>query len=204
MPKIPDRPREWEDDLEGWSEFHHWWPDSKKGPYEVRLTFAILDGRQECIGVNVRSFPLLKTKRTSRWQPQPVSTSILRSIAVGRLVDEIRDLMASETTPARYGARGELPAKEVEAIRFRWRAGVKGGRPPTYDVEHFVEVARIYNEANATNRTPTRAVARYFDVPQSTAAKWVARCRDPRLGLLPLTSRGKARGAAQAKRGRRR
>ena len=79
-----------------------------------------------------------------------------------------------------------------------WAAGQKEqwepkptGRPPMYGPEHFAKVASIYREAYAAGKTPTRVVARRFKTTEAAAAKWVAKCRT--IGLLPPTTRGKAR-----------
>ena len=83
----------------------------------------------------------------------------------------------------------DLPNPPIPAA---WASKPTGrGRPPKYGPEHFEEVARVYRGAFARNRTPTRDVARHFDVTESAAAKWVTRCRE--MGLLPTTTRGKAR-----------
>lgn len=180
--------------LEAWTRAYRGWPDRMWGPYEVGLTFALVDGRVECVGVDVRSFQQLPNERDPHdlygRPPFPITTSALRSLRLGELINEVRDEM-EEHPPERYGPRGEVPPEQLVEVRERWRTG-KGGRPPTYPLEHWVEVARVYNEANMAHRTPTRAVRRRFGISATAAAKWVARCRA--LGLLPPTSRGKARG----------
>jgi hypothetical protein len=90
-----------------------------------------------------------------------------------------------------------------ESYREAWSSERTGrGRPPKYGLDHFEDVARVYRGAFARNRTPTRGVARHFEVTESTAAKWVARCRA--LGLLPKTTRGRARIVDPPKRRRKR
>lgn len=49
--------------------------------------------------------------------------------------------------------------------------------------EHLKEVARVYQEAQANDDPPTRAVESHFAVSHSTAAKWVGAAR--RADLLP-------------------
>ncbi len=96
--------------------------------------------------------------------------------------------------------RGELSPKEKqeESERRRvafWQPKVEaaeralrnpgGGRPPLYDVDHWVKVAEVYRAAvQDGSRTPTKVVREHFvGVTKDQAAKWVARCRD--LKLLP-------------------
>lgn len=53
---------------------------------------------------------------------------------------------------------------------------------------HYEQVAEVYDEALDAGDPPTRAVAETFDVPYTTAARWVRRTRD--LGLLPPPTPG--------------
>ena len=63
-----------------------------------------------------------------------------------------------------------------------------------YGPEHYVEVARLYDEAIAQgSRAPNRYIAEKMNVRStSTVKNWVVECR--RLGLLPPTEERKARG----------
>ena len=54
--------------------------------------------------------------------------------------------------------------------------------------EHYRQVAEVYDEAIDAGDPPTQAVAETFDVPYTTAARWVRRARD--LGLLPPPTPG--------------
>lgn len=49
--------------------------------------------------------------------------------------------------------------------------------------EHYEQVAEVYDEALDAGDPPTQSVAEAFDVPYTTAARWVRRARD--LGHLP-------------------
>lgn len=55
---------------------------------------------------------------------------------------------------------------------------------------HLIAVANVYTDADDAGGAPTRAVADRFDVPHSTAAKWVGRAR--KQGLLPAAEGGAA------------
>lgn len=57
--------------------------------------------------------------------------------------------------------------------------------------EHLKSVADVYLAALAAGWGPTRSVADHFDVPHSTAAKWVGRAR--RQGVLPPVAEEGAR-----------
>jgi hypothetical protein len=76
-----------------------------------------------------------------------------------------------------------------EEQRRPWHdAPVRPGRP----IEHYRQVAEIYDEALEVGEPPTQAVADAYDVPYSTAARWVRRARD--LGCLPPPRPGLATG----------
>jgi hypothetical protein len=173
------------------------------GTYEVVLRFASVEGRMECVGVDVEPVP-----RGTR-----VLTAVaLRSIPLGKLVEKRRpkpgDVNVSvepggivwkggevnaTVTPSTVAAVAAVGAPTVSGTA----AARRGGRPPKYGPEHWQKVADVYRTAFAGKRlTPTRAVARRFKVSQSAAAKWVAKCRD--LGLLPPTTRGKPRMTLKA------
>ena len=66
----------------------------------------------------------------------------------------------------------------------------KGGRR-ALPLEHWEDVASAYTTAHLERKSPTKAVAEEFNISYSAAAKKVAKCRQ--LGLLPPTTRGKAK-----------
>jgi hypothetical protein len=156
---------------------------AKDGLYDITLRFAPIDGRMECVGVDVQPVP----------GTRPVTAVALHSLPLGKLIEKRRkqagDIVVKVDT---VGAIAWVGQPVVVTVSRR------GGRPPRYGPEHWQEVALIYRDAyeHSPNRTPTRAVARHFKVSDTAAAKWVAKCR--RLELLPKTTRGKARAVAQA------
>jgi len=58
--------------------------------------------------------------------------------------------------------------------------------------EHYQQVAEVYDEAIEAGYPPTQSVAETFDVPYTTAARWVRRTRA--LGLLPPPAPGQPLG----------
>ena len=152
------------------------------GLYEVTLRFAPIDGRMECVGVDVQAVPE---------GMRAVTAVALHSIPLGRLIEKRRPKLGDVAIVVEPGGI-VWTGQEVTVSVTR-----RGGRPPKYGPEHWQKVADVYREAFAGGRlTPTRAVARRFKVSDSAAAKWVAKCRQ--LGLLPPTTRGKARAAVSA------
>jgi hypothetical protein len=162
------------------------WPDKKRGPWELRITWEDVEGRWEPVGTQI-----------SRIDGAPITAEGLRSLRWGSITDQARP--GPMRTGVSYVEEGERVS--VWGPMIGWDQS-RRGRPPLYGPEHYAEVARVYRAAFAENRTPTRIVARHFKVTPTTAAKWVARCRE--LGLLPPTSRGKARIHSEKKNRRKR
>jgi hypothetical protein len=148
----------------------------KDGSYEITLSFAWIGG-MECVGV------LVQAERDA-----PVTARALHAIPLGKLIEKRRP-KPGELTLAIENASHSHTAGNLVLTTSSPR---RGGRPPKYPPEHWRAVARVYEEAYHGNRTPTRAVAKHFRVTESAAAKWVAKCRND-LGLLPKTTRGKAK-----------
>lgn len=173
--------------------------------WRVTLRLALVRGRAELVGLEVRGYReegLDDDLPTLDQDPPVVTAELIRSIPVGRLVDDARAgrsrglridaalEQAAETGMLRRLEPGEPLPEHLQRLAEAYQAGPRRGRPPEYGPEHFAEVARVYAAAWRLGRAPTRAVAERWTVSKATAAKWVARAR--RLGLLPKTSRGRA------------
>lgn len=61
-----------------------------------------------------------------------------------------------------------------------------------HPLEHYRQVAEVYDEAIEAEYPPTQSVAEAFDVPYTTAARWIRRARE--LGHLPPPVPGMPRG----------
>jgi hypothetical protein len=182
------------------------WPDETKGPWEIVLAFVQLpDGSEPCVGVSIRWVD----PRRTRTHPIEVSTTLVRSIPIGTLIDERRRSLAESIARkqhvegwARTRRRGERlaslapPAEAVEVVRqqLEGRRG-KPGRPPTRNAKFYAKVAQVYGEAYVGGQNPTQAVAAAIPLSRSGAGKAVYRARQ--LGLLgPAPDKGKAGGLA--------
>lgn len=145
------------------------WPDRKRGPWQLNLTFELVDGRFSLVGLEIKP----------AGKPTRLNSGVLRSISLGRLFDADKGL--AELLP---------PSRVREAL-------VQGtspspGRPLQYGHDHLVRVASIYREAWTAGGHPTKTVAQRLHMSRSAAAKWVAKARDA--GLLAPTERGRAGG----------
>jgi hypothetical protein len=155
------------------------WPDPKRGPWEITVYWGGVNGRWEPVGAQILALDL-----------QPITAVSLRGLRWGQITEMARpivDVVFGSTWTDIDGSTYHTERRVVYDPPRR-------GRPPKYGPQHFGEVARIYREAwGSRNRTPTTAVKNYFKVSHTTAAKWVARCREMDPPLLPKNpGRGKA------------
>lgn len=186
------------------------WPD-EAGPWRVVLYWTVLAERLECVGMQV--LPLTYPEAPPG-APPPFTTTVYRSIPVGRLVEEHRleAMRAAQHAWERWAEEAQSPGQaRIRARRTRRLRDAseqtperqrRGGRPALYPPEHYEQVARVYEEAWRQGSTrPTKAVIAWAHeqghrVSPSAVAKWVARAR--RMGLLGPTGRGRAGGVAPA------
>lgn len=161
----------------------------EEGSLEVDVYLAVVDGRAECVRLDVRARP-----------GAALGAAGMRSIRIGRLRDFAIDYLARQgriqrKAGAAFGALGgvdDRPTGVKRAEKQRLvaidRAAQGGrrhaGRPTEYGPDHYREVARIYLEARRTgSRKPTADVANQKNVTRSAASKWIAKARE--LGYLP-------------------
>jgi hypothetical protein len=179
----PDAPGDWTALL---------WPDAQQGPWLVRLMWAPVRGRIECIGLEVRGY----RETTEEWPPElplwsgdpPIlMTSVLRELPLHSIVTDVRQEMAenSEEFGSWLAEQPGFSAEDQTALRQAWTQ-------PRDSLDVLAEVARVYDEAWASGARPTKAVAEHFTISHSAAAKRVSRARTA--GLLPKTTRGKPGG----------
>ena len=183
------------------------WPDKVRGPWYVRAWWAHVDRDQpEPVGVwlwhGAAPDPADATGHAFiplPGGPRPVVATAVRDLPMGTILAALRKDAAERMDHNRaIVAAADLPA-ELEYVRadllgdrpFTVERGARG-RPPTYNADHWAQVAAVYRAArrDPTNRAETQTVAGHFTVSRSTAAKWVAKCRA--LGLLRPTERGRA------------
>src|SRR6266851_2597920 len=144
------------------------WPDPKRGPWKLTLSFRLDDEGLRCTGIELaRRDPAARTV-------QSVTHRVLREIPVaaltqvyGRhLVEEFRRMGLVHDEPA-LGALAEEVA-------------VAAPGPPRASRARFYErVAAVYRKALDDGLPPTRAVQEAFGpgVSRATAATWVRRAR---------------------------
>ena len=188
------------------------WPDPAAGPWALRLTFGVAEGRPAVVGVEIYAVDPAAIaaaaqgwpKMPSQWfgDPVPVTTAGIRIPLAERLRLYLADARRSAeirrdaATAPPWLTLEEYRAQGERTLRALGRAPGSRGRPPVLTLEHFQAVADVYSAASRAGRSPVKAVAQEFKVPHSTAAHWVERARK-RFGLLPPTTPGKASGRAR-------
>lgn len=142
----------------------------------VRLTWQVIDGRRECVGLNISS---MATPAENRAVPPFLQ---MPDEGVPLTPGVVRDLKV-----------GELIRSERERQDKQW--GTPVVRPPGLRESTFKrlqEAAVIYRAAYSSGDKPTTAVAEHFGLTVGGASNLVSRARE--LGLLPPTSRGAPQG----------
>jgi Homeodomain-like domain len=196
------------------------WPDRWRGPWELVLSWAIVKGRFECVGLALN--PIGPGEPAA-----PLTARTLRRLKLGEFVDEerpnakraiLRWIEDEEeplwpetrpgldpftgmpvpdrpffTDPKRVARRRRVVRRKRARSEFEAieaTEGTKGGRTKLTS-EHLAQVAAVYADAYATG-DPTQAVADRWHVTKSTAAKWLTRAREE--GLLGAAIHGKTGG----------
>jgi hypothetical protein len=151
------------------------WVDEQNFKWLVSLTFSVVDGALTCTGFEV----------VSDSDQHPLTSTVLRKIPLGRLIDEaLRDPSAELLAMAGLPTMNYLETLAAHGLglmreRTPKSLSTRSGRPVKYESDHYAVVASIYLKAH---RHPTEAVAHYFGVPRSRAANWVRRARE--IGLI--------------------
>lgn len=192
------------------------------GPFALRMTWGLVDGQVECIGVEVWRDAQRNaadengaTWIAHRGSDGPAPVRSLREVALDKAIRhrrhvllarsaETKKLHAALTDPEKLRVYGPHPAGflamiEEQAARFGERdrkgapAGLpKRGRPRTAD-EVLWQVAHAYLEP-PEGKTRTKAVQDLFDhADPRSAGKQIKNAEDAGF-LSPPTGRGKARG----------
>ena len=175
------------------------WPHPLRGPWSVTCHFAVVNGRRECVGIDVRSFKIdddgayRLLRRGSRLEV--VTAALIRSLPVASL---IRDLRRGLSDVARHAANDPERSEEDRTTLLARSSELAKSPRRVHDDDHFARVADIYRDAWSAGDSPTKAVAEQMGTTRSAAAKWVSRARQ--LGLLGATEQRVAGGVQAGRR----
>lgn len=153
--------------------------------WALTVHFGEIDGRLECVGLDVRSFKEHQGELIPLGDHlERLSASLLREIPVASKVTAARSILGFAAR--RKAKQSRTPARTRRALE---RFDPSAVRRPAYSDDHWQEVAEVYRAAWQVAGRPTKAVRDHFHVSQSTAAKWVTTCRARE--LLPRTDQGR-------------
>lgn len=182
-----------------------------RGPWEVTFYFADVNGRAECVGLDIRSFheevdpqkPRPRRPVSPKRGLQVLGSKELRTLTAGSIA-EARSVEADLMKWAAKEAKIGRPARKAVARRLeelrRWE-GPKKGRPIERLPDFYHEVAELFIQASlaGTPAPPVRAVIKAKGVTESTAYRWVRTAVAQ--GLIPeeLAPHGRGAGSRKAK-----
>lgn len=168
------------------------WPDRSTGPWIVTLTWREAGDRAECVGLDIQS--------VDRETSTPITATLMRSVPIAHLIAEARrerymdagGELVEDAALAEELDIGPHLLDQLEAASRPW-GEPRRGRPVDLNEDFYREVATAYSDAVLAGMPPLQAVEKRWTTSRPTASRWVAAAR--RLGLLPPTKRGRARGA---------
>jgi hypothetical protein len=161
--------------------------------WEVILEWAWVDDRLEVVGIQLRCW-FIDTEGNKQPLPdglRPVTTGLLRSVSLPRLIDEMKDEMVARGLGLgeRHAlmrkvldAAGQAPSSDARELLERAQAGERPrsrqGRRTVHGDEHYRQVAETYRAAHEAGENPTQAVKRTLGAQSdSTASRWVREAR---------------------------
>lgn len=190
------------------------WTSSSGDTWELRFRLVEIDGRAECVGLDIRS-----SDADPAATPRPLLAKTVRELPYASLLATAR-----RETAGLYLRLGEVGVRHAEdpGGRKPWttserareiRAGLeasaqvirpadghKSARRARHTRAELDRVAEVYTEAHrsggGTKSAPTKAVAETLGLTYDQAAKLVQRCR--KIGLLGGTEKGIAGGVLPA------
>lgn len=182
------------------------WPDPRRGPWGIQANWELIDGRPECVGLNIWHGAVQGTRSHLAYRPlskkplTPIQATHIAQMPIATIIAKLRVAAREHWRCNRSELRQALTNHEGQ-VDDAWLQGMKEligqdspfeqqaatvGAPRRYAMAHYVEVAEIYLAAWQGGDQPTQAVASHFGVSRSAAAKWVAKARSEEL-LSPGT-----------------
>jgi len=157
------------------------------------LYWLPIGGRFECVRFSIE----VDDKLGADIPPEQrlVTAQLVRSIPVGSLIEETRQRTGRDAASIAeaYHSAGDIESAQQEReLAEQFRARRAEGHRPRLGNDHYRAVAEVYASAWRSGSAPTQSIERYFDVPHSTAARWVQEAR--RRGFLGQTQERKPGG----------
>ncbi len=143
------------------------WPDPEEGPWKADLTFAVRNGRVQCVGVELGHVRA----------EQALTQDVVRRMPLARLIEHVRkdppQALTRLVLPGPFYRLSDMAEHNLGLL-------APPEIPAQLDEGFFRRVAAVYQRSPSK---PTTAVAEHFGVSQTRAANWVRRARMK--GLIP-------------------
>lgn len=112
----------------------HRWPDPDAGPWVVVLRWGDVDGRPECVGLDLGQLP-------DGDQPKVLAmSSVLRQLPVAEWIAADRAGMIAAPTPG--GAVRQSTLERLQVVADVYRAAAAAGDPPVLAVAARFEITK--------------------------------------------------------------
>ena len=150
------------------------WPPGAAGQWELTFGWRTVKGKPE--------ITKLVIKQADDKAPVAITGRSLRAVPINQVFSELlaRARAVCEEAPDQAYDGEWTPEIALEPVGSFTVEGTKDDRR----LQRLEEAARIYKQAVALGKkAPTKAVGEHLGMPRTTAANWVARCRQH--GLLP-------------------
>lgn len=170
---------------------HFFWPDVRRGPWEVAIEWKESVGRLECTGFHLTP--------VAGQEGLKLTTTVLREISLPQFMkrvaskerQRVKHLAELAGKPISPDSPTYTPVFGGDAKHLPTVAPRPGGRTREIDDVFLARVAEVYTKSFATQERlrPRMAVKDAFKVSPSTAAKYIYMAR--KRGFLPATDRGR-------------
>jgi hypothetical protein len=162
------------------------WPDPFEGPWRVTVHLAEVDGRLECVGIDLRSFG---EAPAGTLEPTALNAELWRSFPPAQAIAEAQSWMRPLAGAVRAGKPGFAKDPRAKEVLARAAELVTRGRDGL-GVDHFLNVAVVYADTWASGGgDPVAAVTDHWGCARSTAGRWVSQARRKYGYLEPTTPR---------------
>lgn len=151
------------------------------------LQFEAVEGRPECLGIEIRS-------------GEPLTTTALRDLRFGDLIESKRSEAGRKLNIPVHHERKITDSAGLRDEGIESDLTARLGRPPVYPPEHYVKVAEAYLEAKRKGWKVYPYVARRTGThptkDKHKLSKWIGKAAQ--MGLLEEHSgRGRLRGGGK-------
>lgn len=146
------------------------WPE-ESGPFVLTCHLALVDGRAELVGLDVRSFTLSASGAPASGPSglAEVNHPVLRSLRAGEIAEAARLRLAAELASQARSRRGSAEQRDEAKRRYTALTSPAPARPSGYRPasEQLEKVAALFHEALAAGGDAAKAPSLYVHLSLS-------------------------------------